>query len=208
MKMLECNRRWRVWEGASALIMCQLLDAHGTPIDPSSIESMYATLYEPATSAIINSRDDQDVLASNGGQMLDNLTVAGVSQTNPVYVTTASPHGLAVDPPAQPDRPWKVRLDDIVGPTAINGRTFDVQPVTETRLALANQYGSLLPAYVSGGTVRTGMFRLQLGPLDTTIIDSTLEPGEAEEHRLVLEFEYSDGLAGQALVRIDVIRAR
>lgn len=204
MKMLDCHRQWRVWEGASALVMCQLLDAYGTPIDPAAIEWLAATLYEPRSSTIINGREQQDVLATNGGELLPNLSVTDVAATNPVVVTTSQPHGLSSDP----ETPWRIFVDGLVGPETLNGRSYDVQVTSDRELALTNKYGKLLPEYTSGGTIRTGMLRLQLTPADMLILDSTVAPGEAEEHRLVIEFGYNGGQTGAAVIRIDVIRAR
>lgn len=78
------------------------------------------------------------------------LTIIGVSQANPGVVHTGTPHGFVIGD-------W-IALDDLVGPTALNGRTVIVASVPDaTHFGINDTFGDPIntfayPPYVSGGT--------------------------------------------------------
>lgn len=73
----------------------------------------------------------------------DPLTITGATQANPVVITSAG-HGLS--------NGYTVLIEDVVGMTEINDRTFTVANVTTDTFELSGEDGTGHTAYSSGGT--------------------------------------------------------
>lgn len=70
-------------------------------------------------------------------------TITGATQADPVVITAAS-HGYS-----DGDR---VRIADVGGMTAVNGREFTIDVLTSNTFSLLDEDGSSYGAYTSGGT--------------------------------------------------------
>lgn len=73
-------------EGATAVYSCTFTDRDGTPIVSGAVTALTATLRDIASGIILNSREDQDVLNTNGG----TLGLAGA------FSLTLTPDDLAM----------------------------------------------------------------------------------------------------------------
>src|SRR5439155_10994443 len=90
---------------------------------------------------------DRVVYTGNVNVFRDRATISGASQTNPVVITTPTPHGLS--------NGAQVVINDIVGMVELNGRQFTITVVTPTSFSLNAEDGTVAhTAYVSGGTWR------------------------------------------------------
>ena len=63
----------RVNERGTFEYKCQLVDENGDLLVAASLTTLVLTLYDRATDAIINSRDEQSVLNANGGTIYSSL---------------------------------------------------------------------------------------------------------------------------------------
>lgn len=196
---MSCNRRWTIQEETSARILIQLLDHQGRPIDVSGINSVTATLYDVASAAVINGRDEQNVMGASGGELLVPPAIVDVLATTPVRIVTGGEHQL--------QRGMLARIDGVVGPTAINGRHYPVQPIRDDQFVLSGTYGAGYPEYVSGGTLVTGLFALDLTPDDNVVLDQSIPIDGVEEHRLVIEVDFGQGTVAPS-VWLDLVRRR
>lgn len=196
---MNCRKPIRLTEGGSAKLLLQLLDERGMPIDVEGIQAIEATLYDVRSDAVINDRDQQDVLGQNGGQTLSPPAIVAVEQANPIIVRTLTPHYLETD--------WMVRVDDLIAPTNLNGKAYRVSPVDQHAFVLAGTHGRANPEYGGGGQITSGLFALELSPEDNAVLNRAIPIDEAEEHRLVLEVDYGSGILPH-IERIDVIRRR
>src|SRR5438874_5879164 len=79
----------------------------------------------------------------SGGSWDVRGTIAAASQGNPVAITSASPHGLVSGD--------HVTIDNVVGMTELNGRTFAVTVLSPTTFSLDGENGTAHTAYISGG---------------------------------------------------------
>ena len=99
-------------QGASCNLVVTFADASGSAIAKTNLATLKATVYDAATLAVINSRDDQNVLDANGGtvatdgtltlrlQPLDNTIVdgtleAGHTESHVVRLTWTWSDGVA-----------------------------------------------------------------------------------------------------------------
>lgn len=72
------------------------------------------------------------------------VAISGVSQTNPVVITTGVAHGYSNGD--------QVYLSGLVGPTQLNNRSFTIANVTTFTFELVGENGISYPAWISGGT--------------------------------------------------------
>jgi hypothetical protein len=63
---MRTNLRTVIDEGTTPIYTATIKDAAGTPIPLAQITTLTLTLFDNATHSIINGRDDQNVLNSNG----------------------------------------------------------------------------------------------------------------------------------------------
>lgn len=77
--------------------------------------------------------------------LFKRLDISAASQTNPVRITTAVPHGLVTGD--------EVHIDDIVGMTELNDRDFNITVFDADEFDLDGEDGTGHGAYVSGGNV-------------------------------------------------------
>lgn len=61
--------RTLVREGATAVISTTIRDLEGAALGSADLDTLTLTLWDEATQGIINDRDDQDVLNTNGGTL-------------------------------------------------------------------------------------------------------------------------------------------
>ena len=74
------------------------------------------------------------------------VLISGATQTNPVVITTTTPHGYL--------NGNQVFISGIVGMTPLNGRGFTIANVTTFTFELVGEDGTGYPAYISGGVVQ------------------------------------------------------
>jgi len=79
-------------------------------------------------------------------------SITNATQTNPVVITTSADHGYY--------RFQKITITSVGGMTEINGRTFNVAPVTSTTFQLIGEDGTGHTAYTTGGSC----FKTNQGP--------------------------------------------
>lgn len=131
--------------GGTALVgICkQPASASSTP--PRNIEFTFSI----SQSYILEFGDQYMRVIANGGYVTETpKTISGASEANPCVITCAS-HGFS-------NGDW-IFIDNIVGMTQLNGRTFIAADVTTNTFALNDAFGDAIDAsayglYVSGGT--------------------------------------------------------
>ena len=74
------------------------------------------------------------------------INITGASQTNPVVITTMTPHGYS--------NGNQVFVTGIVGMTPLNGRSFTIANAVGSTFELVGEDGTGYSAYISGGTVQ------------------------------------------------------
>lgn len=69
------NQLFSVSEGQSCDFVLTPTDPDGAAIDANDLLTLTLTLYDDESDAVINSREDQDILDANGGTIEEDLTV-------------------------------------------------------------------------------------------------------------------------------------
>ena len=110
--------------------------------------------YAPSLHSVENGVIRSINIAGNLGDFTinpyDPIAITGLTQANPVIITTASAHGLRES--------MKVRIEDVTAPTDLNNNEYYVDPVSDTQIALYNDPdlsigvdGQLFNAFVTSG---------------------------------------------------------
>lgn len=138
----------------SAVSICNMALSrvgHHTEITASLSENTEAARqcnlhYEPARDALLRSHPWN--FATRRTKLITQAeaekTVTGATQANPVVLTVTA-HGYSSG--------GRVRTDDILGMTELNGCEFTIEVLTSNTFSLLDEDGTGYTAYVSGGTV-------------------------------------------------------
>lgn len=80
-------------EGKTAFITAELVDQADLPIVKANINALTLTLYDMATLGLINSRDNQNILDTNGGSLhaTDGTLTIELSPLDMVIVSALNP---------------------------------------------------------------------------------------------------------------------
>ena len=198
--MSTCEAAHAVNEGTSSQLKMQLTDETGRPITKATIDAVALTLWDIATEDIINSRDAQDIKDANGGTLQGELTISAITQAYPAVMTFTASHNLR-DGDA-------VYIENITGMTELNGRQFDVYPISDTKVALKNEDSTTHTAWSAGGTARTSLLMVDLTASDNALVTTSISRREFEEHQALIAVTYSTTKTLNVDVRIDVRQLR
>lgn len=113
--------------------------------------ALFPFIFSPTQSLVLEFGHQYLRIYSNGSSVLEPaVNISGITTASPAAFTTAAPHGYTTG--------QMVFLNNIAGPTALNGRMVRVV-VTGPSAFTANDLAGVpissasLPAYISGGTV-------------------------------------------------------
>lgn len=169
-------------EHSSTKIRFQVVDEFGDPVASGVVTDIKLTLFNTAgAEAQITTWSGVSVFNLLGGVYTPELTVSDidVDADGRIEITTTTAHGLKTG--------MLVHVVSVAGMTEINNRTFGIERITSTKIALSNEDGTDHTAWTSGGTLRVGLFTMQLAPADNPIVDTTLLRERKETH--VAQFE-------------------
>lgn len=77
-------------EGTSQTLTGSLLDQNKAPIAAADLSTMTMTLFDAGTAAIINGRDDTDILGVNGGSVLAGAWQLDLTPEDMVILASAN----------------------------------------------------------------------------------------------------------------------
>ena len=187
----------RIPEGSSATFKSQFLDADKIPISRATVTALKLTLKDIRTEAVINGRNDQSVLSSNGGDMPANLVVSAVTLTGSVVrVQFTVNHRLETG--------MLLYLSGIVGATELNGTVHRIVKDTDDTVILDQVDAASVSAYVSGGDGRTGLMVMDFDADDNPIVGLALS-GATQANPVVLTFTTAHELPDGSDIRVEGI---
>ena len=174
-------------EKASGKIRFQLIDPMtDIPVDSGDLSAMTLDLFDESTGDALNSRSAQNVLNANNVTVENGATITGATAANPVVLTTSAAHKL--------EDGDTVYISSVVGMTELNSRAFTVHVLTSTTISLVGEDGTSHTAYVSGGTMKTGVVEWAV-QADDNPIHGTVAAGSYETHKAEFQATWASGQA-------------
>jgi len=168
-------------EASSALMSLILTDEYGAPLQVS-LTTLLLTYYDKATEAVINSREDQDVLNTN------NVTFGLESQGTPTCTFTAATKTIRRATGNWLNTGVVVGSQILLSGTVSNNAVFTVTRVTALDLTVSETVTTEAAVVTTVGLPGKILWTMQ--PADTVIVDARKE---LEDHIALFVWTWSGG---------------